>query len=109
MPRKKPFPPEADTEPDLRRGKAARPESGPAPKGSHERMEPGTDPPPARARGQGGSTKPPPAAARDTKPPRRSGPTHLSSTKQNRRGAATVDEVTADLSKDPRRERDGDG
>jgi hypothetical protein len=91
----------------MRRGKAARPESGPAPRGSRERTEPSTEPPPAKARSPRGSTKPPPAAAaRDTKPPRRSGPTRLSGTKQNRRGAATVDEVTADLSKDPRRERD---
>lgn len=96
MQRKKPFPPEPDTEPDLRRVKVARPESGPAPKEARNRSEAPTEPPPAKAR--------------ETKAPRRSSSVRPPSAKSGRpgSGAATVDEVTADLSKDPRRERDDD-
>jgi hypothetical protein len=97
MPRKKPFLPEPDTEPDLRRSKVARPESGPAPKGTRERSEAPTEPPPPS---KSSAAKParvaPRVAPSGPKPARHSS------------GAATVDEVTADLSKDPRSERDGD-
>ena len=109
MPRKNPFPPEADTKPDLRASKpvarqqpesAPAPRSGPAPKGKKEQSEAPTMPPPAatRAKGSKGSKG---QGRRRSAPPRDSDvrPTE-------RLASATVDEVTADLSKDPRRERD---
>ena len=96
MPRKNPFPPEADTKPESVRPRK-RQESAPAPKSRRERSEAPTLPPP-----HGEPTPPDPGSssaavasrASDVRPTKR------------RMAAATVDEVTADLSKDPRRERD---
>lgn len=111
MPRKNPFPPEPDTKPDLRASKPAarRPqESAPVPrsasvsKGKKERSEAPTLPPPAtpRTKGSKGSKSP---------DRRRSSPPHDSDVRpKERMASATVDEVTADLSNDPRRERDDD-
>ncbi len=96
-PRKNPFPPEADTKPDLHSPKAAprRPvESAPAPKAKRERSEAPTLPPPAGK----------PRKRRTSAAPRESDVRPVS----DRMPAATVDEVTADLSNDPRRERDDD-
>lgn len=88
MTRKKPAPPKRDTVPDMRRP------SGPAPKGKRARSELPTEPPPLKSRR---------STAADTK----TSGTH--SRRPSRKGdgaGASVDEVTADLSKDPRRERD---
>jgi hypothetical protein len=100
MVRKKPFPPEADTRPDMQRPKVGPRHSGPAPKSARERAEADTIPPPS---------EPPP-------PTKRSGPPAMKTQRRPRGSdvrdveggpaAATVDEVTADLSKDPRREKD---
>ena len=87
MARKQPFPPEADTQPDM-----ARHVSGPAPK--TKRRSATTVPPPKSKRGKGAvDTRN--SGMRSRKPPAKRGGE-----------GATVDEVTADLSKDPRRERD---
>ena len=98
MPRKPRFPPEPDTRPDSRRRATATRQSGPAPKDLRARAEAPTIPPPSK-------TPVPPEAP--TRPKHRT----KSSDSGVRTGkpevaAATVDEVTADLSKDPRRERD---
>jgi hypothetical protein len=87
LPRKQPFPPEADTQPDMR-------PSGPAPK-SKRQADVATVPPPKTKRAKGADTKT--SGIRSRKPPPK---------KDDTSGAAAVDEVTADLSKDPRRERD---
>jgi hypothetical protein len=94
MPKKQPFPPEADTEPGDR---AATRQSGPAPKSKRERANAPTEPPP-KGRKTGGK-------AADT---RTSGVLSRKPSKpgSNEAGGATVDEVVADLAKDPRRERD---
>jgi hypothetical protein len=86
MPRKEPFPPEADTEPDLR--KPPR-QSGPAPRGKRDKSRV--------------TTAPPPKAKKSSKDPH---PSIQSRRATRRASGATVDEVVADLSKDPRRERD---
>jgi hypothetical protein len=65
-------------------------QSGPAPKGKRERAQASTAPPPKAKK-----------AAKDTRN------SNVQTRKSTARGAgATVDEVVADLSKDPRRERD---
>ncbi len=94
MARKQPFPQEAKTAPDVRRSKTAR-TSHAAPKTREER---------ARA-----STLPPKAHDSDERTrERRSGVRAGKRSKRAEMPAATVDEVTADMSKDPRRERDDD-
>jgi hypothetical protein len=91
VPRKQPFPPEADTQPEMRRP------SGLGPK-SKRQAEP-TVPPPkskrAKAAAKGTETKNSGIRSRRPAPP-----------KDDDTGGASIDEVTADLSKDPRRERD---
>jgi hypothetical protein len=87
LPRKQPFPPEADTQPDMRRP------SGPAPK-SKRQAEVVTVPPPKSKRAKATDTKT--SGIRSRKPP----------PKKDDASGANIDEVTADLSKDPRRERD---
>lgn len=100
MVRKKPFPPEPDTRPDTQRPKVAPRHSGPAPKSVRERAEADTLPPPS---------EPPPPTKRSgppaTKTERRPRASDVHDV-EGRPAAATVDEVTADLSKDPRREKD---
>lgn len=91
MPKKQPFPPEADTQPGDR---AATRQSGPAPKSKRERSSAPTEPPPKNRKGGG--------KAADT---RTSGTQSRRAPKKDAAGAM-VDEVVADLSKDPRRERD---
>jgi hypothetical protein len=97
--RKHRFPPEPDTRPENRPTKvpAAHP-SGPAPKDHRARAEAPTMPPPTLPP----STKK--VARRSSRPPEGERVSHVQ--KVERKGAATVDEVTADLSKDPRREKD---
>jgi hypothetical protein len=87
MVRKQPFPAEADTDPAPQRA------SGRAPKGKREEPLPPTVPPPRAKR-----SKAPDAKTSGTRS-RRAAP-------KNDEGGATVDEVVADLSRDPRRERD---
>ncbi len=104
MSRKKGFPKEGDTKPAIARPKLPEVRrSGPAPKTKRELAEAPTLPPPpleppeeAPVTRQSGRA----SAANNRNPgarPRK--PVHAS---------ATVDEVTADLSKDPRREVDDD-
>lgn len=87
------FPPEPETQPDLSRPKAGARTSGPAPKSKRARAEEPTLPPPKSKRATVPSM--PRASGVKSRKPRASDVP-----------AATVDEVTADLSKDPRRERD---
>jgi len=117
MPRKQPFPPEADTQPDIQRP------SGPAPKSKRARADAPTVPPPKAKRGKGAEAPPAKTTSKANMPrtsvskgslakasePRNSGirSRRPPSTKRDPSGAA-VDEVTADLSRDPRRERDDD-
>jgi hypothetical protein len=97
MPRKPRFPPEPDTQPDSRRKKTPVHRSGPAPKSAREKSEAPTLPPPSKAQAKG-------PRSRRSEPVQR--PSH-NRAKPDMPGA-NVDEVTADLSKDPRRERDED-
>jgi hypothetical protein len=100
MVRKKRFPPEPDTRPAVRPKVSTPHPSGPAPKSIRQRAEAKTLPPPP--------SEPPPPTKRSGKPspmarrPRASDVREVNPAP----GAATVDEVTADLSQDPRRERD---
>jgi hypothetical protein len=98
MPRKPRFPPEPETRPDAQRPKGAKVHrSGPAPKEERESSEAPTMPPPGKS------------SSRGSVRPRRSEPAgRVSDVQKVKRdmSAATVDEVTADLSKDPRRERE---
>ena len=93
--RKQPFPPEPPTQPDPTR------RSGRAPKSKPRGPLPSTVPPPRTSKGKG------PASERATGAGNRS-----SGTRSRRpapkgdRAGATVDEVTADLSRDPRREKE---
>jgi hypothetical protein len=88
MPRKQPFPPESPTEPDLTRPKPPR-SSGAAPRSKRSQAP----------------TVPPKTKKGATTEPRTSGVVSRRSKKAGAPGAA-IDEVVADLSKDPRRERD---
>ena len=98
MVRKKRFPPEHDTQPDVR-PKVSTHHSGPAPKSVRQRAEADTLPPPSQ---------PPPPTKRSGKPSPKGQRPRVSDVRgvKPAPGAATVDEVTADLSRDPRRERD---
>jgi hypothetical protein len=87
------FPPEPDTQPDLTRAKAGARTSGAAPKSKRARAEEPTLPPPPKSK-RTQPSMPRPSGVKPRKPRASEGP------------AATVDEVTADLSKDPRRERE---
>jgi hypothetical protein len=90
-PRKHPFTPEPDTQPERRA-------SGRAPKSKRSDASlPPTLPPPKGKRGKGS-----PASAGD----RNSGTRSRRPAPKGDTGAATIDEVTADLSRDPRREKD---
>jgi len=84
MPRKERFPSEAKTEPDLRRGKAATHRGG------------------ARATAPATAERVPPATT--TRPPGRRASHRTSGVRagKSEMPSATVDVVTADLSKDPR-------
>ncbi|HEY8086781.1 MAG TPA: hypothetical protein VIF09_03030 [Polyangiaceae bacterium] len=107
MKRKERFPPEATTDPDIRRPKETPRQSGPAPRS--KRSQPSTQPPPLRNKK---GDKAPPTPRKSVQPrkpaePRTSG---MRSRKpaSSEHPAATIDEVTADMSRDPRRERDDD-
>ena len=99
MARKPRFPPEPVTRPDsqMPRGPVTH-RSGPAPKDAREKSEAPTMPPPARESGRAA------ARSRRAEGGRVSGMQNVKPDMP----AATVDEVTADMSKDPRRERDDD-
>ncbi len=101
--RKNPFPPEAPTNPDLSdepvtpragavRGGPAR-ASGPAPKGQRDRSQAPTLPPPKK---KSGKVDPRSSGVQSSRTGKRAAPEEK---------GATVDEVVADLTKDPRRER----
>jgi len=113
MAQKHRFPPEPDTDPDLGPPLVSAPRpSAPAPKSRRERAEAPTLPPPRAAtldradrQTPNGTSQHPtgldlenvegrPSGVRSRRAPRPSTP------------AATVDEVVADLSKDPRHEQD---
>ena len=99
MVRKKRFPPEPDTAPDITRPKVGAHHSGPAPKSVRLRAEADTLPPPS---------EPPPATKRSGRAPKTERRPRVSDVREvdPHPGAATVDEVTADLSRDPRREKE---
>jgi hypothetical protein len=101
MARKERFPTEPDTVPKTPRAKTAARQSGPAPKSARERSEAPTLPPPPSER--------PPHAERQRRPTARRIETPRASnirTKKPAMPAARVDEVTADLSRDPRTEKE---
>lgn len=119
MVRKQRFPPEPDTRPDVRPSKAPPTNrvSGPAPKSRRERSEAPTLPPPGRP---GAGPESDPAPQRDpfeevsdrpemrTSGPRTRRPPVAPSMRPTANSVANIDEVVADLTKDPRRERDDD-
>ena len=96
MPKRDRFSNEADTEPGKRPGA-----SGPASKRKHSQSAPTIPPPPPSSRGK--HTVRPTARPKTTQKP-------ASMKKRRSRESdipgATVDEVVADMSKDPRREKD---
>jgi hypothetical protein len=101
MQRKKTFPPEPDTQPDGRRV------SGRAPKSKRAASEAVTVPPPRAAATSDSKGKTSRPQAR--KASSGTGDKHDKRDKGGRstgEAGATVDEVTADLSRDPRREQD---
>jgi len=92
MPKGKPFPPEPSTRPDVGRGKAASASrSRPAPRRARDKSAISTLPPPPDEAEAGQAGEPTISRERPT---------------DRRLAAATVDEVTADLTQDSRRERD---
>ncbi|MBV9946554.1 MAG: hypothetical protein JOZ69_06880 [Myxococcales bacterium] len=124
MARKHPFPPEPDTKPEVPKATAVARASGPAPKSDRERAEAPTLPPPRLARGTG--ERPRDVRAANERTATGHGPGHATADRRSAREsgrpsgvrarrpgpstspAATVDEVVADLSKDPRRDQDDD-
>jgi hypothetical protein len=99
MQRKERFPPEPDTQPDVLRAKSlAKRHSVAAPKTPEDRREMPTEPPPPPKKRvtlrPGKGTDDRASGMRARRPIRSEAP------------AATVDEVVADMSRDPRRERD---
>ena len=101
MSQKRRFTPEPVTKPATRRAKGlAVRTSSPVPKNKRERAEAPTVPPPGMAKEQRRSRSPEEATE-----PRPSG-MRSRRLAQTISPAATVDEVVADLSKDPRREHD---
>lgn len=106
MAQRRRFTPEPVTKPGSRRpkGPVAR-SSEPVPKSRRERAEAPTLPPPRVVKDERASQAPPkPAEPADGRPSGVRGRRPA----QPSMPAATVDEVVADLSKDPRRERDDD-
>ena len=95
MPQRKPFPPESETRPNAK-AIAAR-QSSPAPKNAHQRSEAPTLPPPSRSQGRK------PSENESTVRTRGKSVSNVRTARPV--NAATVDEVTADMSRDPRRER----
>jgi len=105
MAKKAPFPPEPVTRPDLSKGRRrASDGDGLNPQRSHERSVPSTAPPPSDE--SAGKTR---ETAAGVGFPRAAGGSGKASSVRPRKRAlssATIDEVTADLSKDPRSEDD---
>lgn len=102
MSQKRRFTPEPVTKPAMRRAKGQPVRtSSPVPKNKRASSEAPTLPPPSRTKQERDARLAP-----DASETRNSG---MRSKRQARSGpAATVDEVVADLSKDPRREHDDD-
>jgi hypothetical protein len=96
MAKKNRFPPEADTQPGASSRSPAARTSGPAPKSKRERSEVPTLPPPPKSKR--GKPAEPKSSGIKSRRPRAPGATG--------EGGASVDEVVADLTKDPRRERE---
>jgi len=90
--RKNRFPHETDTAPGAGKPHTER-TSGPAPKNKRERSEAPTLPPP-------------PKSKRSKSPPPRSSTVKPKGSRGRDSGGAEVDEVVADLTRDPRREKD---
>ncbi|HEX8792710.1 MAG TPA: hypothetical protein VF765_17300 [Polyangiaceae bacterium] len=103
MPKKDRFPHEADTAPGTKKPGT----SGPAPKRRHSQSAPTLPPPPPSSR-----RKPPTARPTVRTPAVRTKSTPKNSSIKKRKPhesdipGATIDEVVADLSRDPRREKD---
>jgi hypothetical protein len=103
MAKRAPFPPEPVTRPDLGKGRRRTSDgSGLNPQRSHERSAPSTAPPPAPDESAGET----PEGAGLPRAPRGSGKTSNVRPRKRALSSATIDEVTADLSKDPRSEDD---
>jgi hypothetical protein len=99
MPQRKPFPPEHDTRPNRNEAKTVEARrSSPLPKSARERAEAPTIPPPPKQKPK----------TKEQEPTGRPRGKSVSNVRAARAvvNVATVDEVTADLSKDPRRDRD---
>lgn len=92
MPKKERFPHDVDTEPGLKKPGT----SGAAPK-RHSQSAP-TQPPPTSKRGK--------AAAHPTARPKNSSIKKRRAPHESDIPGATIDEVVADMSRDPRREKD---
>jgi hypothetical protein len=108
MPKRDRFPHEAETEPGTKKPGT----SGPAPKRKHSQSAP-TIPPPSSSRGAPPSSRRAPTARPTTRTPAvRAKTTPKTSAIKKRKPhesdipGATVDEVVADMSRDPRREKD---
>jgi len=99
MTRKQRFPPEADTKPDNRPSGPESRRSGPAPKSKRGRAEAPTVPPPKISEPTTGGKLIADARTSGMRSHKRKPSAHP---------VATVDEVTADMTKDPRREREDD-
>ena len=96
MAKKNRFPPEAETQPGASSRSSIGRNSGPAPKSKRERSEVPTQPPPPKSK----RAKPTEQKTSGIKSRRPRAPDATGE------GGASVDEVVADLSKDPRRERE---
>lgn len=110
MAKKDRFPHEADTAPGKRSSDARRPTnparpaaSGPAPKRRHSESAPTLPPPPPSSRGKAPTARP---QARTKSNPKTSSIKRRRAPHESDIPGATVDEVVADLSRDPRREKD---
>jgi hypothetical protein len=88
------FPPESETQPDVSRKRPTARTSGAAPKSKRARAEAPTLPPPPPSKRGEKPAEPRPSGMKTRKPRTTDSP------------GAKVDEVTADMSKDPRRERE---
>jgi hypothetical protein len=111
MPKRKPFPPEPSTRPDLGRAKVIGDRhSGRAPRSLRERSTLSTLPPPPAESGTPASqgSAPPWAAEPTSKPTSKERAKLASKERPSERdlASATVDEVTADLRRDGRHERE---
>jgi hypothetical protein len=107
MQRKERFPPEPDTRPDILTAKVvAKRHSMTAPKKPIDRRELPTDPPPPPTPRKRPTVRPGKPEKAEKAEDARPSVVRVRRPTRSNAPAATVDEVVADLSKDPRRERE---